>query len=115
MKKKVSKKSGHAPGEVRYDPKWTRRSANDRPVKAATLPVKPTRQLLRAATRRADRQPIGMPQRLWHERNDMPKVIAAHKRRGGKAQSHKRIIHSEIIGGREVQLHATKGYRSYRK
>ncbi len=114
MPPKKKAKRSHTPGEVRYDPKWTRRSANDHPVKPTTLPAMPTRQLLRAAYRRADKQPEGMPQRLWHERNDMPKIVAAYKRKGGKATSHKRIIHTEIVGGREVQLHATKGYRSYR-
>lgn len=84
-------------------------------TKVAPKPVAPpSRQVLRQAARRTGKQPVGLPQIAWHKAMDFPKIIPAHKRRGGKAQSHKRILWTKTIGGREVQLHATKGYRSYR-
>lgn len=108
----------HTPGEVRYDPKWALRKSGELKPAMTMLPKTPTRQLRRQMGRRLAKQPYGLPQNLWHDEQGFPKIIAAHKRRGGKATANKRIVSvvTKLVKGvmREVQLHATKGYRRYR-
>jgi hypothetical protein len=93
----------------------------DRKKKAPAQPVeKPSRQVLRQLARRRRKQPVDVPQTVWHGINDMPKIGIGPRPAILKAKGSfgRRIISSvtKVVNGvkREIVRHATKGERSYR-
>lgn len=111
----------HTPGEVRFNPGWTRRQPGTQrgwfPVaKLADLPNPMTRQVARLIMRRTKKQPLGMSQTLWHQQQELGKVQpflssrrqSVHRTKGA-TDSH--ILRETKVGKSVVRYHATKGYR----